>query len=321
MATRRSYSDGKFLRAVEISSSWSEVAWRLNLVYSGGSVRGLHKLAEKLGANTDHFKGQGWNKNGIAFQRIPLEFQLKKDIKVQSVVLKKKILKVGLLKEECSICRIGPFWMDNKLTLVLDHIDGDRTNNEIINLRILCPNCHSQTKTFCIGIAPDQRKDRLEDKYPCQDGETADTSVSEADEGQPREGANPSPGTRIKKEKCPTCRNDFLVKYKNQKYCSYECSHFGQRKVHRPSREELEREVILNSTPILALGRRYGVSDQAVRKWLKSYGIEHTGRSKKASGAVAQSGERLAGSQKVGGSIPPGSTRDGPVGQRQSRFP
>jgi hypothetical protein len=48
----------------------------------------------------------------------------------------------------CSICNLKE-WMNKPITLQLDHIDGNSDNNDIDNLRLLCPNCHSQTETFC----------------------------------------------------------------------------------------------------------------------------------------------------------------------------
>lgn len=55
---------------------------------------------------------------------------------------------VEIYGEHCKFCNIGPEWQDEPLVLQVDHIDGDSKNNSIDNLRILCPNCHSQTETF-----------------------------------------------------------------------------------------------------------------------------------------------------------------------------
>jgi hypothetical protein len=51
-------------------------------------------------------------------------------------------------RHRCVICGVGPRWNDLDLHLVLDHIDGDSTNNARRNLRLICPNCDSQLPTF-----------------------------------------------------------------------------------------------------------------------------------------------------------------------------
>lgn len=49
----------------------------------------------------------------------------------------------------CSICKIPGVWNEKPMTLIVDHIDGNAGNNMPANLRLLCPNCNSQTDTFC----------------------------------------------------------------------------------------------------------------------------------------------------------------------------
>ena len=63
-----------------------------------------------------------------------------------SVVLKKYLTeKFG---EKCAECDTTALWNNKPLVLQLDHIDGNSDNNSLMNLRLLCPNCHSQTENF-----------------------------------------------------------------------------------------------------------------------------------------------------------------------------
>ena len=68
----------------------------------------------------------------------------------EPVTLRKYLIEVR--GDVCSICSTGSEWQDKPLTLHVDHIDGNSDNNNVDNLRLLCPNCHSQTDTFgCKG--------------------------------------------------------------------------------------------------------------------------------------------------------------------------
>ena len=61
--------------------------------------------------------------------------------------LKVKLLRDGIKEHRCEICN-STEWMSKSIPIELDHIDGNRYNNELSNLRILCPNCHAQTDTY-----------------------------------------------------------------------------------------------------------------------------------------------------------------------------
>lgn len=79
------------------------------------------------------------------------------------------------------------------------------------------------------------------------------------------------PGNKRAIKKCMYCHKEYEQIAQTQKYCSDKCAHLGNRKVNRPSKEELEQEIMAMNW--LALGRKYGVSDNAVRKWAKDYSI------------------------------------------------
>lgn len=60
---------------------------------------------------------------------------------------RRRLFEEGLLRYECYECGISD-WFGERLPLHLDHINGMRNDHRLENLRMLCPNCHSQTKTF-----------------------------------------------------------------------------------------------------------------------------------------------------------------------------
>lgn len=105
--------------------------------------------AQKFGLYkpNQHHKGRTFpngGKNGYPLQEI---FEGKHP-KYRTQTLKNRLIKEGMLKEECSECGIGPIWNDKPIVLEMDHINGKRRDHRLENLRILCPNCHSQTPTF-----------------------------------------------------------------------------------------------------------------------------------------------------------------------------
>lgn len=62
--------------------------------------------------------------------------------------LKRRLLSEGIKKNECEICGITD-WLGKPIVLQLDHVNGDSHDHRLENVRIVCPNCHSQTETYC----------------------------------------------------------------------------------------------------------------------------------------------------------------------------
>lgn len=78
-----------------------------------------------------------------------LKSVMTKNSKYSRGTLKSRLIKEGVLENRCNNCGIKPTWNGKVLVLVLDHINGVRNDHRFSNLRLLCPNCNSQTETFC----------------------------------------------------------------------------------------------------------------------------------------------------------------------------
>jgi hypothetical protein len=76
-----------------------------------------------------------------------LEQVLVKDSTYQSNKLRKKLLKAGVKDHRCEMCDRTE-WMGSPIPLELDHINGDKHDNRLFNLRVVCPNCHATTETY-----------------------------------------------------------------------------------------------------------------------------------------------------------------------------
>ena len=61
--------------------------------------------------------------------------------------IKNRLIRAGILENRCGECGLTE-WRGKRLSIQIDHINGIRDDNRLENLRMLCPNCHSQTETF-----------------------------------------------------------------------------------------------------------------------------------------------------------------------------
>ena len=145
---KRSWDRKDLINAVKSSFSFRQVLSKLQLKEAGGNYEQIKKYINEYKLNINHFKGRGWNAglSGIGRDLIPLEQILIKGSRFQSFKLKKRLFKAGLKPKRCEKCSWAQRTEDGYLPLELDHINGDRHDNRLKNLRILCPNCHSLTK-------------------------------------------------------------------------------------------------------------------------------------------------------------------------------
>jgi hypothetical protein len=147
---RRSWSDPDLAEAARVCKSLRAVLRRLGLHPSGANYKTVAAALARLRLDTSHFLGQAHLKGSTHgwTPRRPLDAILVVDSSYTSIrTLKRRLLSDGLLEPRCSECSLAE-WKGNPLALVLDHINGNPRDHRLENLRLLCPNCNSQTPTF-----------------------------------------------------------------------------------------------------------------------------------------------------------------------------
>ena len=149
--TRRTWTDADLAEIVRTSVSIAQVLRRLGYNPSGGMHRFVSAHIRRLELNTEHFTGQAWARGRRGFPTRParpLEAILVANSIYSSATLRQRLIREGLKEPRCEICGLTT-WRGEPLPLALDHINGDPCDNRLENLRILCPNCHALTDTWC----------------------------------------------------------------------------------------------------------------------------------------------------------------------------
>lgn len=148
---RYRYTDEDITSAVDQSESIAGVLRVLGIKLSGGSHTHISRRIKRLELDTSHFTGQGHNKGKRQHRRSPEYFLRRLDADANRIAahyLRRALRELGH-PYHCAECSTGETWQGRSLTLHVDHIDGDPRNCLEENLRFLCPNCHSQTATYC----------------------------------------------------------------------------------------------------------------------------------------------------------------------------
>lgn len=233
------FTETEAREAIRSSRSWNEALRRLGYCPSGANPATLKKWVKKWNISTDHFDPRAAAREALLAngpKRSPLSDVLVEGSTYSRSNLKERLYEAGLKERRCELCGQGEEWRGARMGLILDHINGVRDDNRLENLRIVCPNCAATFDTHC------GRQLRI-----------------------PREPRN-----------CLRCGASFVPKRRDHRYCSRECGRRweraglarpGARRAERPSLEQLLAEI--KRLGYRGVGRLYGVSDNAIRKWVR----------------------------------------------------
>lgn len=216
----------EFKKVVAASKTIREVLCHFGLPGNQGHYNRLfHKTVKEHGIDISHILK--FNETRQFLKKISVEEFFINGKKRDGESIKKKLIELGT-PNICAECKISPQWNGKPLVLQVDHINGDHIDNRIENIRLLCPNCHTQTDTWSGRNAKKQHAY----KHVCKDceGYKKDTQS----------------------DRCVKCENQ------NKK---------SQTKIDWPPAKEVD--ALTKKIGFSAAGRQLGVSDNAIRKFLK----------------------------------------------------
>lgn len=138
---RKRYTIDDIINAVKESTTLTDVVRKLGLSVAGGNMETISRKIRQHSIDTSHFNGKNFNKGKEACNKKPIEFYLTENIVVKSDYLKKRLIKENVFEHKCMLCGLSK-WQGRQIPLELHHSNGDRTNNTLENIMIICPNCH-----------------------------------------------------------------------------------------------------------------------------------------------------------------------------------
>jgi hypothetical protein len=141
-------------RAVAESDSVAAALRALALPDNGTSRRRFRQWVREQALDLSHFLGQAHQrgKPGPTPMRTAAEILVRHDRprRTKTVLLRRALAETGV-PDACADCGTPSTWRGRPITLEVDHVNGDWRDDRAVNLRLLCPNCHAVTATWCKG--------------------------------------------------------------------------------------------------------------------------------------------------------------------------
>ncbi len=232
------FSESDLRAAIAQGVCWADALRYLGYEPKGHNYRTVQKWTARWDIPTAHFDPTARTTRAARSRELPISEVAVEHSTYERGSLKRRLLREGIKQPVCELCGQGEFWLGRRMSMVLDHANGVPDDNRLENLRMLCPNCNATLDTHCGRNTP---RDRV----------------------------------------CPACLQIFIPSSIQHRYCSERC--WGKiysarkkgapqpwlRRVERPAYGRLIGD--LSQMSMVKVGRKYGVSDNAVRKWLRWY--------------------------------------------------
>jgi hypothetical protein len=136
----RDFTRHEIEKFVQESYSFATLAKKLGYsAESGNYLTTMKAMVNELNIDTSHFTGQGWNKDNFDYSRFKYGVSIKTAHAIDALSF--------LRGHRCERCN-SEQWLGTPIPLEVHHKDGNSLNNEIDNLELLCPNCHTLTKNY-----------------------------------------------------------------------------------------------------------------------------------------------------------------------------
>ena len=281
----KNYTQEQFIEAVKNSYSYSGVCRILGIFPKGGNLKTVKNKIQQLELDASHFTGQRWNKGKTSEDHPSIKKKDISEILVEnsgwaSGNIRQRLIKEGLKEAKCECCGRTE-WFGIPIPLELHHINEIHTDNRLENLLILCPNCHAMTDSH-VNV---EQLSALVERQEVEGRKIREALIAKLERAKATGNPEPSlnieegaetrhvqPKSKVLEPKyCEYCGKELEGTARRNKYCSQECAHKACGSKRPDVFTLLEDFKELKS--FVQVGNKYGVTDNAVRKWCKLYGI------------------------------------------------